>query len=164
LLSLHTGPVATNRGKLRMKRTPLALIFTCAAMLAGSPVASAATVEVTMTAKEVDIAIDNAGNTRRMWTYDGAIPGPLVRVKQGDVVKFTLKNDPGNANSHSMDFHAAQLDVLDEFAEIKPGDTKQFEFRANYPGVFVYHCGADAMAEHISKGMYGVIIVDPAEG
>ena len=147
-----------------MTRNPFALSATCAAMLAGSPLASAATVEVTMTAKEVDIAIDNAGNTRRMWTYDGTIPGPLVRVKQGDVVKFTLKNDPGNANSHSMDFHAAQVDVLDEFAEIKPGDTKQFEFRANYPGVFVYHCGADAMAEHISKGMYGVIIVDPAEG
>ena len=147
-----------------MKSIPFALVVTCAAMLAGSPIALAATVEVTMTAKEVDIAIDNAGNTRRMWTYDGTIPGPLVRVKQGDVVKFTLKNDPGNANSHSMDFHAAQVDVLDEFAEIKPGDTKQFEFRANYPGVFVYHCGADAMAEHISKGMYGVIIVDPAEG
>src|SRR5690606_8446336 len=91
-------------------------------------------------------------------------PGPLVRVTQGDVVQFTLHNDKGNANSHSMDFHAAQLDVLDEFAEVKPGDSKQFEFRADYPGVFIYHCGAEAMAEHISQGMYGVIIVDPAEG
>jgi nitrite reductase (NO-forming) len=79
-------------------------------------------------------------------------------------VQFTLTNDGGNANSHSMDFHAAQVDVLDEFAEVKPGDTKTFEFQANYPGVFIYHCGAEAMAEHISKGMYGVIIVDPAEG
>lgn len=147
-----------------MKRTSLPLILTSVAMLAATTIGTAATVEVTMTAKEVDIAIDNAGNKRRMWTYDGTIPGPLVRVKQGDVVRFTLKNDPANANSHSMDFHAAQVDVLDEFAEIKPGDTKQFEFRANYPGVFVYHCGAEAMAEHISKGMYGVIIVDPAEG
>tara|TARA_R110000824_G_scaffold401796_1_gene616783 strand:+ start:48283 stop:49203 length:921 start_codon:yes stop_codon:yes gene_type:complete len=126
--------------------------------------ALAETVQVEMEVQEVDIAIDNAGNTRRMWTYNGTIPGPLVRVRQGDLVEFTLHNHADNANSHSMDFHAARVDVLDEFAEIPPGETKTFEFRADYPGVFIYHCGADAMAEHISKGMYGVIIVDPAEG
>jgi nitrite reductase (NO-forming) len=54
--------------------------------------------------------------------------------------------------------------VLDEFAEIKPGDTKKFSFEARYPGVFIYHCGASSMAEHISRGMYGVIIVDPKDG
>jgi nitrite reductase (NO-forming) len=140
------------------------LSLLCAAMAGVVLPVAAATVQVEMTVKEVDIAIDNAGNTRRMWTYDGAVPGPMVRVKQGDLVQFTLHNDKSNANSHSMDFHAAQVDVLDEFGEIKPGDTKQFEFRADYPGVFIYHCGAEAMAEHISKGMYGVIIVDPAEG
>ena len=142
----------------------LSLSLLYAAMLGFVAPAIAGKVQVDMTVKEVDIPIDNAGNTRRMWTYDGVIPGPLVRVGQGDVVQFTLKNDAGNANSHSMDFHAARLDVLDEFAEVKPGDSKQFEFRADYPGVFIYHCGADAMAEHISKGMYGVIIVDPAAG
>lgn len=142
----------------------LSISLLCAAIAGVVTPVMAATVKVEMTAKEVDIAIDNAGNTRRMWTYDGHIPGPLVRVKQGDLVQFTLHNDPNNANSHSMDFHAAQVDVLDEFAEIKPGDTKEFEFQANYPGVFMYHCGASAMSEHISKGMYGVIIVDPAEG
>lgn len=126
--------------------------------------AQAETVKVEMTAKEVDIAIDNAGNTRRMWTYDGAIPGPVVRVKQGDLVQFTLHNHADNGNSHSMDFHAAQVDVLEEFSETNPGDSKSYEFSADYPGVFVYHCGAESMAEHISRGMYGVIIVDPAEG
>lgn len=126
--------------------------------------AQAETIKVEMTAQEVDIAIDNAGNTRRMWTYDGTIPGPVVRVKQGDLVQFTLHNHADSGNSHSMDFHAAQVDVLDEFSEVNPGDSKSYEFHANYPGVFVYHCGAEAMAEHISRGMYGVIIVDPAEG
>lgn len=121
-------------------------------------------VEVTMTAKEVDVAIDNAGTTHRMWTFDGTVPGPLVRVRQGDVVNFTLINDPANEQSHSMDFHAARADVLDEFEPIKPGDRKQFTFKAEYPGVFFYHCGSDSMAEHISRGMYGVILVDPAEG
>lgn len=147
-----------------MNKPIFSLTLLCAAIAGVSLPAIAETVQVEMTVQEVDIAIDNAGNTRRMWTYDGTIPGPLVRVKQGDVVQFRMHNHIDNANSHSMDFHAARVDVLDEFAEVKPGDSKQFEFRADYPGVFIYHCGADAMAEHISKGMYGVIIVDPAEG
>lgn len=121
-------------------------------------------VEVTMTAKEVDVVVDNSGTTQRMWTFDGAIPGPLVRVKQGDTVNFTLLNDPSNEQSHSMDFHAARADVLDEFEPVKPGNTKQFTFTADYPGVFFYHCGSDSMAEHIGRGMYGVILVDPKEG
>ncbi len=87
-----------------------------------------------------------------------------MRVRQGDVVNFTLINDPANEQSHSMDFHAARADVLDEFEPIKPGDKKQFTFKAEYPGVFFYHCGSDSMAEHISRGMYGVLLVDPAEG
>src|SRR5690625_1784525 len=80
-----------------------------------APLSQAEVVKVEMTAKEVDIAIDNAGNTQRMWTFDGTVPGPVVRVKQGDVVDFTLHNDAANGNSHSMDFHAAEVDVLDEF-------------------------------------------------
>jgi nitrite reductase (NO-forming) len=126
--------------------------------------ARAKTVKVDLTVKEVEIEVDNKGTKQKMWTYGGAIPGPLVRVTEGDVVDFTLTNDPANKNSHSMDFHAAIADVLDEFAEVKPGSSKHFSFEATYPGVFIYHCGASAMVEHISRGMYGVIIVDPKEG
>jgi nitrite reductase (NO-forming) len=133
-----------------------------AAALAGP--AAAKTVKVDMTVKEVELQVDNKGTRQHMWTYGGTIPGPLVRVTQGDVVDFTLTNDPGNKNSHSMDFHAAVVDVLDQFAEVKPGATKHFTFEAKYPGAFIYHCGASAMVEHISRGMYGVIIVDPKEG
>ena len=63
-----------------------------------------------------------------------------------------------------MDFHAAIVDVLNEFAEVKPGETKHYKFKANYPGVFMYHCGANPMVQHIARGMYGIIIVDPKEG
>ncbi|MFN7952458.1 MAG: multicopper oxidase domain-containing protein [bacterium] len=126
--------------------------------------ALAKTVKVEMTVKELELQVDNKGTKQRMWTYGGTIPGPLVRVAQGDVVDFTLTNDEANKNSHSMDFHAAIVDVLDEFAEVKPGNSKHFTFEAKYPGVFIYHCGASAMVEHISRGMYGVIIVDPKEG
>ncbi len=126
--------------------------------------ADAETVNVEMTVKELELEIDNAGTKQSMWTFGGTIPGPLVRVRQGDVVDFTLHNDKANGQSHSMDFHAAQADVLDEFAPVKPGKTKKFKFVAKVPGVFIYHCGSDAMSEHIARGMYGVIIVDPADG
>lgn len=142
----------------------LAAAFVSCAAFASGKARTGRTVPVTMTVKEVDVVIDNAGNRQTMWTYDGTIPGPLVRVTEGDVVEFTLVNDPNNKQSHSMDFHAARADVLDEFAPIRPGEKKKFTFKAEYPGVFIYHCGADSMAEHISRGMYGVIIVDPKEG
>jgi nitrite reductase (NO-forming) len=137
---------------------------TVAALAWSAVVADAKTVEVDMTVRETELVVDNSGTTRKMWTYDGTVPGPLVRVKEGDTVDFTLTNHPDNEQSHSMDFHAARVDVLDEFESIKPGDTKEFTFEAEYPGVFIYHCGSDSMAEHISRGMYGVIIVDPKEG
>lgn len=127
-------------------------------------IAYADVVKVDMSVIEHEITIDNAGNKQRMWTFGGTIPGPLVRVREGDTVDFTMHNNKENKQSHSMDFHAARVDVLDEFSPVKPGQDKAFQFRADYPGVFIYHCGADAMSEHISRGMYGVIIVDPKEG
>lgn len=126
--------------------------------------ASAETVKVKMHAKEVMVEIDNKGTKYPAWTFEGRIPGPVVRVKQGDTVEFELVNENTNKNSHSMDFHAAQVDVLNEFAPVKPGETKKFSFDAKYPGVWMYHCGADPMHQHIARGMYGVIIVDPKEG
>lgn len=124
----------------------------------------AKTVKVTMYAMENEVEIDNAGTKYSAWTFGGAIPGPVVRVTEGDIVDFTLINDAGNGSSHSMDFHAAQVDVLEEFESVKPGDSKHYRFKANYPGVFMYHCGTANMAQHIAKGMYGIIIVDPKEG
>jgi len=124
----------------------------------------AKTVKVTMHAMETEVEIDNAGHKYPAWTFDGAIPGKVVRVTEGDVVDFELINDKSNKNSHSIDFHAARVDVLNEFAPVKPGETKHFKFKTTYPGVFMYHCGASVMAQHIARGMYGIIIVDPKEG
>ena len=137
--------------------------FTLSFVLAESD-ASAKTVKVTMHAMEGKVVIDNKGTEYDAMTFDGTIPGPVVRVRQGDTVEFTLINDKSNDKSHSMDFHAAEVDVLDEFAAVKPGETKKFSFKARLPGVYMYHCGAAPMVEHIAKGMYGIIIVDPKEG
>lgn len=132
-------------------------------LLFAEPIA-AKTVKVTMTAKETNVVIDNKGTKYPAWTYDGKIPGPVVRVTEGDTVDFTLNNPKENKESHSMDFHAAVVDVLKEFSEVKPGESKHFTFVAKHPGVFMYHCGAATMAQHIARGMYGIIIVDPKNG
>lgn len=129
--------------------------------LMGAQQVSAKTVRVTMTAMESDVVIDNKGTKYAGWTFDGAIPGKVVRVQEGDVIDFTLINPKKNKNSHSMDFHAAEVDVLKEFAEVKPGDSKHFKFTAKRAGIYMYHCGAGPMVQHIARGMFGVIIVDP---
>ena len=135
-----------------------------AAIGLGTMPAYAKTVKITLHATENKVQIDNKGTEYPAWTFGGTIPGPLIRVTQGDTVEFTFINDKENKNSHAIDLHAAQVDVLDEFAPIKPGETKKFTFVPKYPGVFMYHCGAMPMQQHIARGMYGAIIVDPKEG
>lgn len=142
-------------------------IFTtlfAAMMVFGAQNAVAKTVKVTMNAMETTVKIDNKGTEYPAWTFGGHIPGPVIRVTEGDIVDFELINPTTNKHSHSMDFHAAIVDVLNEFAPVAPGETKRFKFDAKYPGVFMYHCGTMPMHQHIARGMYGIIIVDPKEG
>jgi nitrite reductase (NO-forming) len=149
---------------IKMNKVLLNLVIGLSAVSLYPSLSHAKTVKVVMTAKEVRIPIDNKGTLYPAWTFNGAIPGPVVRVRQGDTVDFTLVNPSTNMNSHAMDFHAAQVDVLKEFAPIKPGSKEHWSFVAKVPGVFMYHCGASPMVEHIARGMYGIIIVDPKEG
>lgn len=144
-----------------MKKLSISLAVALA--LLGSAAVQAKTVKIEMTAKEVELPIDNKGTMYRSWTYEGMVPGPVVHVEEGDVVEFTLHNDKTSKNSHSMDFHAARVDVVKDFEMVKPGETGGYTFRADYPGVFFYHCGADPMIQHIARGMYGAIIVDPKD-
>lgn len=149
-----------------LKKATLAIMAVAALCTAQQVMAK--TVKVSMTAMEVDVATNGAmvggSDTMAAWTFGGTIPGPVVRVTEGDTVDFTLTNPPENKNSHAMDFHAAQVNVLDEFAPVKPGESKHFKFVARVPGVFMYHCGASPMVQHIARGMYGIIIVDPKGG
>jgi nitrite reductase (NO-forming) len=143
----------------------VAQTFVAAVALAAisATAAEAKTVKVELTAKETMVPIDNAGHKALAWTYNGEVPGPLIRATQGDTIEFTLKNDPGNKNSHSIDLHAARTDVMTSFAPIKPGQTKTFSFTADNPGIFFYHCGSDPMIQHIARGMIGAIIIDPKD-
>ncbi len=119
------------------------------------------TVNLTLTVKEllVSIAPDVAYHA---WTFNGTVPGPILRVRQGQTVHFTLVNN--GSMPHSIDFHAAQTPWNVNYQDIPVGKSFSFNWRANYPGVFLYHCGAPTVIYHIANGMYGEIIVDPANG
>ena len=65
---------------------------------------------------------------------------------------------------HSMDFHSAMVSPQDKYRSVAPGQTIEFEYTVNYPGVFMYHCGTPMILEHIASGMYGAVIVEPKEG
>jgi nitrite reductase (NO-forming) len=122
------------------------------------PVASERTTRLQFTAQEVPIRISD-DTVISAWTFGGDIPGPIVHVKQGDTVEFTLTNH--GSIPHSMDFHAAQIDPKVAFRSVAPGQPVSFTFKARYPGVYMYHCGTSPVLMHIGSGMVGAVIVDP---
>ncbi len=122
-------------------------------------------VKVSLTATELEGNLDRVlGTTYEYWTFNGKVPGPMIRVRQGDTVELTLKNE-GRLVSHSIDLHAALGPGGGmELTEAKQDESRTFTFKAAVPGVFVYHCGTNLAAQHIANGMYGLIIVEPPGG
>lgn len=121
-------------------------------------------VEITLTVKEVLSEIA-PGVVVNYWTFDGTVPGPMLRVKEGDHVTLTLHNDESSLHMHSIDLHAVTgpgggATVTD----VAPGESKSFSFTAMNPGLFVYHCAHPNAANHMAHGMYGLILVEPKEG
>ena len=105
------------------------------------------------------------GTTFGYWTFNGKVPGPMVRVRVGDTVDVHLKNSADSNMIHSVDFHAATGPGGGAAAlQVDPGDEKSMTFKALKPGLYVYHCATPMVAEHIANGMYGMILVEPEEG
>lgn len=105
------------------------------------------------------------GITYNYWTFNNTIPGPMVRVKEGDIVEVTIHNKETNLHHHNVDFHAATGPGGGGAVSIvNPGETKVFRFKAIKPGLFIYHCAVPNMAVHMAHGMYGMILVEPKEG
>jgi nitrite reductase (NO-forming) len=103
--------------------------------------------------------------TYNFWTFNGKVPGPLVRVRVGDTVEVHLKNDKNSLMIHSVDFHAATGPGGGaEFTQTEPGQEKIVTFKALIPGLFVYHCATPSVPHHITSGMYGMILVEPEGG
>ena len=118
-------------------------------------------IDLVMTEQAMTVA---PGFVQMVWTFGGTVPGPVIRVKVGDTIRVKLKNAAENQLSHSIDFHASQVAWNDEMTSIAPGEEKVYEWTADYAGVWMYHCGTTPALHHIANGMYGMVIVEPAEG
>jgi nitrite reductase (NO-forming) len=120
--------------------------------------------DVTLETKELTAEIE-PGVTFDYMTFDGRVPGPMVRVRRGDTVNLTLRNPEDSKMPHNIDFHAVYGPGGGADATtIAPGEEATIEFKATYPGSHIYHCAVPNMDQHISAGMFGAILVEPKEG
>jgi len=122
-------------------------------------------VKFDLTAESVSLPI-MGGSTYNAMTFSGQVPGPTLRVTQGDVVHMTLSIPTDEPVGHGNDMHAAQTSAL-TFDSVNPGETSEFCYIAESAGVFKYHCSGVHlfnMDQHVLSGMYGIAIVDPANG
>jgi nitrite reductase (NO-forming) len=123
-----------------------------------------ATVQVELETKEVMGQLAD-GASYRFWTFDGKVPGPMLRVRVGDTVEVTLRNHPESWLNHNVDFHAVTGPHGGGGATMsEPGHSGSFSFKALSPGLYVYHCATPTVAQHIANGMYGMILVEPEGG
>jgi nitrite reductase (NO-forming) len=149
-------------------------------------------IRIDVLVSEIEIA---PGVRFNAWTFGGTVPGPVVHVREGDRVVFTMKNRSNEAvpvseptsdaspffqqlaasgapsstsgvlaMPHSIDFHAAMMAPDDKYRMIAPGQSIRFNWVANYPGVYMYHCGTGPVLTHMAMGQYGIVIVSPRAG
>lgn len=105
------------------------------------------------------------GTQYAFWTFNGTVPGPLLRARVGDLVEIELSNHPTSTHKHSIDLHAVTGPGGGAgLSQVEPGETKSLAFRAARAGVYVYHCATPNVPSHITNGLYGLIVIDPEEG
>ncbi|MBG0830116.1 multicopper oxidase domain-containing protein [Planomonospora sp. ID67723] len=117
---------------------------------------------------EVEIRVDDSavlevapGVRQRMWTFNGTVPGPVLRGTVGDVFTVTFVN--GGTMGHGIDFHAGANAPDGVMRTIQPGERLTYRFRAEHAGAWLYHCSTMPMTQHIAGGMYGAVVIDPPD-
>ena len=120
--------------------------------------------EVVASDKEIEVA---PGVFYPAWTYNGRVPGPTLRCNEGDLLRVRFIN--GSAHPHTMHFHGfhpAAMDGVPGMGDgvIAPGGSTTYEFDADPFGLHLYHCHVSPLAEHIARGMYGALVIDPKAG
>jgi len=120
-------------------------------------------IDVEMVVEE-QLATVAEGYVQQIWTFNGTMPGPVIRAQVGDTVRVHLVNPPEATASHSIDFHASQVAWNDEMRSLAPGEELIYEFTTDYAGVWMYHCGTDPVLHHIANGMFGMVVVEPTGG
>ncbi|MEP6813600.1 MAG: multicopper oxidase domain-containing protein, partial [Actinomycetota bacterium] len=149
-LTSFSGAAPANADALAASHTPYP------AELPPAPAGDVAHVKLALTDIDVQIA---PGVHYAAWAWAGGAPGPVIHVRQGQMVEVTLTNN--GAIPHSVDFHAARIAPNKAFGDVFPGKSVSYRFRANDAGVFMYHCGTKPVLMHIANGMYGAIVVEP---
>ena len=122
------------------------------------------TVRIDLEAVEIEGQLAD-GTTYKYWTFNGQVPGPFYRVRVGDTIEVHMKNLTNSTMAHSVDFHAVTGPGGGAtMTQTAPGEETMFTAKALNPGLYVYHCATPMVAQHISNGMYGLILVEPEEG
>jgi nitrite reductase (NO-forming) len=152
-LESYAGAAPANADALAKAHRPFP------AALPAAPAGPVANVNLVLKDVTVQIA---PGVKYSAWAWAGGAPGPVIHVRQGQLVKIKLTNR--GAIPHSVDFHAARVAPNVAFGDVMPGKSVSYSFRANDPGVFMYHCGTKPVLMHIANGMYGAIVVEPKPG
>ncbi len=120
--------------------------------------------DIEIEAREVEATLDT-GITFTFMTWDGQIPGPMIRVRQDDTVALTVRSAKTNTRPHNLDMHAVYgTGGGSEATLVAPGQSRTERFTCKYPGAFIYHCAVPNLDEHISRGMFGMIVVEPHGG
>ncbi len=122
------------------------------------------TVQVTIECKELEAKLSD-GASYTAWTFGGTVPGPMIRVLEGDTVELTLTNASDSTVGHNIDLHAVTGPGGGAaITNVGVGESKSISFKALHPGVYIYHCATAPIDLHIANGMYGLIVVEPEGG
>jgi len=132
----------------------------------GTPVGDRGPQHITVDLETTEVlGFLTSGSTYRYWTFNNKVPGPFIRVRVGDTVTVNMTNADDSHHIHSVDFHAVTGPGGGAaVTQAGPGQTKSFTFKALQPGLYVYHCATPMVAQHITNGMYGMILVEPEGG
>ena len=165
---MTAAPAATGSSQTALAAAKATTVKTIArpATAVATPITrtSPTTVRVDLQTQEV-VAEVAPGQTYTYWTFNGAVPGPMLRVRVGDTVELHLKNATGSAWPHSIDLHAVNGPGGGATAtQTGPGQETTVTWKALNPGVFIYHCASAPIPMHIANGMYGMIVVEPEGG
>ena len=115
--------------------------------------------------REFDLTADttllplNPAVTFKAWALNGRVPGPTLRANAGDRLRIVFRNQ--DSTSHSLHFHGIHPAAMDGIRPVRHGRNTVYEFDAEPHGIHPYHCHVAPVTRHVSKGLYGLLIVDP---
>ena len=125
---------------------------------------SSTEVKINVIVKEV-ISEVGPGIYFNYWTFNGTVPGPMYRAREGDTIILSITNDPTSLHHHNIDLHAVTGQGGGaSLTDVMPGETKTIKWKALNQGLFIYHCAMPNVSTHNSHGQYGLILVEPKEG